>query len=139
MIVSWPQWKVQAPIGSRCSANAKKMISLMPKEYLSYGIETGVIESKRELISDTKEVALASKRERDSAYGKGWEYDYEITDTYRYNADELGMYKYYNDYIESARAAIEVDIILTIEDVETIDMTLLLLRIGSKWYVADMT
>jgi len=111
----------------------------MPKEYLSYGIETGVIESKRELISDTKEVALASKRERDSAYGKGWEYDYEITDTYRYNADELGMYKYYNDYIESARAAIEVDIILTIEDVETIDMTLLLLRIGSKWYVADMT
>jgi len=54
------------------SANAKEMISLMPKEYISYGIETGVIESKRELISDTKEVALASKKERDITYGKGW-------------------------------------------------------------------
>jgi len=112
---------------------------LMPKEYISYGIKTGVIGSKRELIADTKEAALASKRDRDSTYGKGWKYDYEITDTYRYNADELDMYKYYNDYIESARAAMEVDVILTIEDSETLYMTLLLLKIGSKWYVADMT
>jgi len=52
---------------------------------------------------------------------------------------ELLQHGYYNEYIKSAKAAMEVDIILTIEDVETIDMTLLLLRIGSKWYVADMT
>lgn len=125
-------------LAASLDADARGMISLTPKEYISYGIKTGVIESRRELIADTKEVALASKRERDSAYGKGWEYDYEITDTCRYNADELDMYKYYNDYIESARAAMEVDVVLTIEDSETLYITLLLLRIGSKWYVADM-
>jgi len=126
-------------LAASLNADAREMIALMPKEYISYGIKTGVIGSKRELIADTKEAALASKRDRDSTYGKGWKYDYEITDTYRYNADELDMYKYYNDYIESARAAMEVDVILTIEDSETLYMTLLLLKIGSKWYVADMT
>jgi len=48
------------------------------------------------------------------------------------------MYKYYNDYIESAKAVMKVDVIVTIEDIEIIDMTLLLVKIGLKWYVADM-
>lgn len=130
---------VKQYLSASLDADAKEMISLMPKEYISYGIKTGVITSKRELIADTKEVAEASKKERDISYGKGWKYDYKITNIYRYDAEELDMYKYYNDYIKSAKAAMEVDVELTIEDVETFDMTLLLLKIGSKWYVADMS
>ena len=127
-------------IDASLSADAKSMVALLPKDLVSYSIDSEGFDSKKDLIDDIQASASESRNIRNDTYGRGWDYDYEITDTYVYSDDEVDMYLYYygDYYTQQIKSAMEVSVIVIIEETEKIDLTFTLLKIGRNWYVDNL-
>lgn len=127
---------VEQFIHASLTADAKTMISLVPKDLIASAAEYDIIESKSSLIKDTQRIADIAKKSRDEKYGTSWRYTFEIAQSHIYSDDELAAYVYdYDKWRESIEEAMDVSVIVVIEDDEIINMTMTLLKIGRKWYV----
>lgn len=134
---------VEQYVEAYVAGDAKKIVALMPKEYVKAAIDNGDYDSKSDMIDDYQKVLDYSIEAFDEYFGKRWKYDISIIDTYEYSADEVDMYLYYNDYANMDAAVdsiMEVSYMLSIysnkEEGSTTE-TLILFEIDGKWYVAN--
>lgn len=127
---------VEKFIHASLTADAKTMISLVPREMISSAEEYGIIDSKQSFIEYTQTLADNAKQGRDAKYGVGWRYTFEITQSYEYSDDERIAYLYdYGSWRKEPKSVMDVSVTVIIENDEVIDMTMTLLKIGRKWYV----
>lgn len=134
---------VEQYVEAYVEGDAKKMVALMPKEYIKAAINDGDYYSKSDMIDDYQEMLDYSIEAFDEYFGKRWKYDMNIIDAYEYSADEVDMYMYYNDYANMSSVVdriIEVSYTLSIysnkEEGSTTE-TLILFEINGEWYVAN--
>lgn len=135
---------VKKYVGATMKADAKSLVALMPKNYVKVAIQSGGYDNKADLIDDLQQKLDDSHEDYDDYFGTGWRYDYRILDTYTYSADEVDMYLYYNNYngmLRGTKEIMEVNYTLTVKkdsQKASTDVTLLLVKIGSSWYVTDI-
>ena len=123
-----------------------KMVDLLPGEFVSQSIQEGLYASKSEIIKDMQETLDQVNTNYSEVCGSNWKYRYNITESYQLSEDEVEMYKEYQS-VQYGRALSNASEIATVHFIYTIygngneipdEATLLLFKIGLKWYVADM-
>ena len=134
---------VKQYVDATMDGNARKIVSLMPADYVRTAVEYGEYRNKADIIDDLQMVLNQTNNTYDEYFGNRWKCEYRIEDTYRYSRDEKDLYFYYNDY-----AGIEDSVLKIMEVTYSFEVsgdgnhsgsteTLLLYRIGRKWYIGD--
>lgn len=133
---------VKQYVDATIDGNGKKIVSLMPDFFVKQAVNSGEYRNKQEMIEDFDFTAEASRMAFEAAYGKNLKHDVTIVDVYEYSPEELDMYLYYNFYDHASKidAVAEVTYNFSISgktDSDSWTETLLLFKMGSKWYVAN--
>lgn len=135
---------VKEYIKASVEGNAKKVVSLMPDEYVDAEIRLGIYPSKSAIIDDIQNTMDETIKLYDDIFGSRWKFDYSIDSTYTYSEDELERYLYYNDYANIAskvRSAARVSYTVTIYgngESGALEGDILLFKIGRRWYLGDI-
>lgn len=124
--------------------NGKKVVGLMPKEYVKATIAQGSYHNKREMIADMTAVLNQNNESFADAFGENWKYKCDIIDTYKYSKSEvegfitISNYAYLLPKIDSVReVTYEIKVYNDDYDSATTEKVLLI-KSGRKWYVADV-
>lgn len=130
-------------VDATMNGDAKKVVSLMPKEYVEEAIRSGEYDSKSELINDLDDALKYTTEALKENFGKRWKYSYEIDNVHTYSKDDMDMYFYYFDYGDISK---KVDEIKEMEYTITISgdgeegsasENILLYKIGRSWYISS--
>lgn len=130
-------------IDATMEGDAKKIVSLMPEEYVEEAIRSGEYENKRELINELDDALKSMTELFEESFGKRMRYSHEINSVYTYTKDEMDMYLYHFDYgniSDKVKEIKEIEYSLNISgsgNSGNTSETLLLYKIGRNWYISS--
>ena len=134
---------VKQYVAASMNGNGRKVVSLMPKNYITSAISQGEYRNKREMIKDYNTILEQNIDSFDNSFGKKWKYTYKITDVYKYTKSDIEGFITISNYgylFSKAKAMKEVSYELKVYGngyESTTTEKLLLVKLGRKWYVAD--
>lgn len=128
-------------VDATMDGNAKKIVSLMPKDYVRASIRSGEYDSKADIVDDIDEILDYTVELYEECFGKRMKYDYNIVNVYKYTADEMEQYFYYYDYGNisgKVDAVMEVTYSLELsgnDQSSSTSETVVMYKIGRNWYI----
>lgn len=134
---------VKQYVTATMQGNGKKVVNLMPKQYIELAIVQGSYNNKSDMIDDYNNTLNQTIESFDEAFGDKWKYKYNITDVYKYNKSDIKGFITISNYghlLPKIKAIREVSYELCVysNDYEsTTTETILLIKLGRKWFVAD--
>ena len=134
---------VKQYVTATMQGDGRKVVNLMPKQYVRLAISQGSYKNKSEMVADYNDVLNKNMESFENTFGEDWKYKYKIKDVYKYQKSEIEGFITISNYgylLPKVRAIKEVTYELTVYSNEyesSTNETILLVKLGRKWYVAD--
>lgn len=134
---------VKQYVTASMEGNGKKIVNLMPKQYINLAISQGLYHNKAEMIEDYNDTLSQNIELLDDCFGKRWKYDYDIIDAHKYSKSELEGFITISNYahllpnIKEVREVTYELKIFSCDYESTTTETILLIKLGRKWHVSD--
>lgn len=135
---------VKEYVTASMDGDGRKIVNLMPKQYVKFAIAQSSYSNKSEMIDNYTDTLNQTIESFDEAFGNGWKYKYNITDVYKYNDSDIEGFINISNYgylLPKIKAIREVsyDLCVYSNDYEsTTTERILLIKLGRKWFVADV-
>ena len=134
-------------VSATFNGNAKEMLSLIHDDYVDVFLKYGAYQNKSEMIKEMQYNLDTTMERMNNKYGKGWDYEYYITDAYIYSQSDIDFVVNYIGY-EFAEVYYRADEVMEVvidvirfgdKGTDSSTVSIILMKIDGRWYTTMET